>query len=34
MEAKGQNAGLIMIVWILCVIAIVGLVLAYIVAKA
>ena len=34
MQAKGQNAGLIMIVWVLCVIALVGLVVAYIVAKA
>ena len=29
--ARGENAGLIMIVWVLCLIAIVGLIVGYII---
>jgi len=33
MESSGENSGLIMLTWVLCVIAIVGLIVAYIVIK-
>ncbi len=33
MESSGENSGLIMFTWVLCFIAIAGLIVAYIVVK-
>lgn len=33
MESSGENQGLIMLIWVLCAIAIVGLIVGYIVIK-